>query len=254
MKKVFAFVAAALACASVNADGYKLANPVGEDGRYIVKWDCAKGEFAASNDFEPGETFVIAIDVTGTTWEEELKNPANPGTTRCMAANIWCNYGPKKDATNRFKQIEGNVYGATFNMQQMWEDADPSLKGKLTAKDTIMYANGQLFMYAYDAQGNDGVEWYVDAQEVKAEGSDCFFATLPSTGKSDPVFYTDDFEEKIFSYSLAGYAAPCVMEEPSALEHVKAVKGLNKFIEGGHLYFKAANGQIVNALGATVLR
>ena len=160
MKKIFTFVAFAAMAMVANAQAsYDLNNPIGQDGRYIVKWDCAKGQFAASNDFEPGETFTFAVDITGTGWEDEIKAGSTaPGATRAMAANIWTNYGPKNDATNRLKQIKGNIYGATYNFQQMLEAKDPTLKGKIAAKDTIVYAYCQLFIFAYSAD-NAGAEW-----------------------------------------------------------------------------------------------
>ena len=61
MKKFFFFVAASLVSASMFA--HTLNNPIGTDGRYIVKYDCSAGAFAPSNDMEADETFVFAIDV-----------------------------------------------------------------------------------------------------------------------------------------------------------------------------------------------
>lgn len=251
MKKIFTlFAVAAMAIAAQAQASYELANPVGTDGRYIVKWDCAKGQFAASNDFEPGETFTFAVDITGTGWEDEIKAGSTaPGATRAMAANIWTNYGPKNDATNRLKQIKGNIYGATYNFQQMLEAKDPTLKGKIAAKDTIVYAYCQLFIFAYSAD-NAGAEWYVDAQQVAAGGSEHFFATLPSTGKSDPAFATSDYSEPMYGIDEDGYAAPCVDAE-TAIENTEVKEKSVKFIEDGQLYIMS-NGVKYNALGEAV--
>ena len=49
MKKIFTLVAIAAMSLAANAQ-YECNNPVGEDNRYIVKYDCAAGAFAASND------------------------------------------------------------------------------------------------------------------------------------------------------------------------------------------------------------
>ena len=50
MKKTFTFVALVAMAMVANAQAsYDLNNPIGQDGRYIVKWDCAKGQFAESN-------------------------------------------------------------------------------------------------------------------------------------------------------------------------------------------------------------
>ncbi len=251
MKK-FTFVLAA-ALVSLGAAAVELNNPVGEDGRYIVKWDCAKGDFAAANDFEPGETVTLAFDITGTKYEEAVKKSAVDGATRSMAANIWTNYGPKKDDTNRLKQIKGNIYGATFNLAQCIADKDAA-QGANIKKDTIVYCYGQLFMFAYGMVNDKlepGLEWYVDAEQVQAPGSDCLFATLPSTGRMDDDFYSDDFTEDMFTMETKGYAAPCVLA--TAIEDVVAGNGekAGKFIEGGQLYI-LHNGVKYNALGTIV--
>ena len=251
MKKIFTFVAFVAMAMVANAQGsYQLANPVGTDGRYIVKWDCAADQFAASNNFEPGETFTLAVDITGTAWEDEIKAGSSvPGATRCMAANIWTNYGPKKDATNRLKHIKGNIYGATYNFQQLLEAYDPSNIGKIAAVDTIVYAYCQLFIFAYSAT-SAGEEWYVDAQQVAAPGSEHFFATIPSTGKSDPAFATSDYTATMYDMDEDGYAAPCV-DDAAAVENTKAETKSVKFIENGQLYIMS-NGVKYDAIGNAV--
>ena len=250
MKKIFTFVALVAMAMVANAQAsYDLNNPIGQDGRYIVKWDCAKGQFAESNDFEPGETFTLAVDITGTGWVDQIQAGGPQGSTRCMAANIWTNYGPKKDATNRLKHIQGNIYGATYNFQQMLEEADPSLVGKIAALDTIVYTWCQLFIFAYTEE-NNCVEWYVDAQQVQAPASDYFFATIPSTGKSDPEFYSDDYDEGMYGISEKGYAAPCV-SAASGVENTEIKAKSAKFIENGQLYI-ISNGVKYNALGAEI--
>lgn len=253
MKK-FTFVLAA-ALISLSAAAIELNNPVGADGRYIVKYDCAKGAFAESNDFEPGETVTIAFDITGTPWEDAVKNPAVEGSTRGMAANIWTNYGAKRDATNRLKQIKGNIYGATYNFAQCIT-AFNAAEGEKIKADSTIYAYCQLFMFAYGTVNDKfeaGIEWYVDAQQVQAPGSDCLFATLPSTGRFDETFYSDDAElgEDMYGMSEAGYAAPCVLA--TAIEDVKAegAQKAGKFVENGQLYI-LHNGVVYNALGAVV--
>ncbi len=249
MKKIFTFVAFVAMAMVTNAQAsYDLNNPIGEDGRYIVKWDCAKGQFAESNNIEPGETFTLAVDITGTGWVDQIQAGGPQGSTRAIAANIWTNYGPKKDATNRLKLIKGNIYGATYNFQQMLEDNDPSLIGKVAAVDSIIYTYCQLFIFAY-TEDNSGVEWYVDAQQVQAPASDCFFATIPSTGKSDPVFYTDDYAEDMYGISEKGYAAPCVLA--MGIEDTEVKTKSAKFIENGQLYI-ISNGVKYNILGAEV--
>src|SRR5665647_5496 len=94
-----------------------LNNPKDKAGHYIVKWDCSKNAFADSNDFEADETFTFAVDVTGTAWEDWLKEtPTAAGATRALAINKWTNWGDVSGGTNRLKQISGNTYGATWNI------------------------------------------------------------------------------------------------------------------------------------------
>lgn len=248
MKKLFLSLAAVAMAAVAMADVNNLANPVGEDGRYIVKWDCENDAWATSNNFEPGETFVFAVDVTGTVFVDALKE-APAGGTRAMAANIWTNYGPKNDATNRLKQIKGNIYGATMNFAQMLEAHEPGLGATVTANDSIIYAYCQLFMFAYD-ETEAGLEWYVNAEYTIAPGADCLFATLPSTGKNEEVFYTDDFNEVMYGMKEAGYAAPC-LGDATAVENVATEAHTRKVIENGNLYM-IKNGVRYNVLGAIV--
>ncbi|MBQ0034111.1 MAG: hypothetical protein KBS77_02335, partial [Bacteroidales bacterium] len=61
-----------------------IANPLGEDGRFIVKYDCETGEWAEANP-EIGETFTFAVDVTGS-WLEEWVNASD---IRGIAFNKW---------------------------------------------------------------------------------------------------------------------------------------------------------------------
>ncbi len=252
MKKITFVLAAALV--SMNAVAAEINNPVGADGRYIVKWDCEKGEFAKANDFEPGETVTLAFDITGTKWEEAIKSSPVEGATRGLAANIWTNYGPKKDDTNRLKQIKGNIYGATFNLAQCIADKDAAAGAKIQ-KDTVVYAYGQLFLFAYgtvNGKFEAGIEWYVDADGVQAPNSDCLFATLPSTGRFDEEFYSNDFDEDMFGMETIGYAAPCVVKTSTGVENTEtSVEKNGKFVENGQLYI-LSNGVKYNALGAVV--
>ena len=118
MKKFFLFAAAAMA--SVTLFAHTLNNPVGTDGRYIVKYNCAAGQFAAANDMELDETFVFAVDVTGTWLENWLKDtPTAEGASRGVAINKWTSRGDVNGDTNRLKRIDGNIWGMTVNYAQI---------------------------------------------------------------------------------------------------------------------------------------
>ena len=106
--------------ASVTLFAHTLNNPVGTDGRYIVKYDCAAGQFAAANDMELDETFVFAVDVTGTWLENWLKDtPTAEGASRGVAINKWTSRGDVNGDTNRLKRIDGNIWGMTVNYAQI---------------------------------------------------------------------------------------------------------------------------------------
>ncbi len=218
MKKLTLFIAAAMV--ALTASAATINNPVGADGRYIVKWDCAAGAFAASNDFEVDETFVFAVDMTGTVFEEWLKGtPDNAGATRSIAFNKWSS----KDGFNgdcvRLKQIQGNIYGATYNLYQQ---LNGEKKPETIMTDSILYVYGQLFGFEYTEEA-PGASWWVWPAGSEAEGptpttqvagADSFFATLPYTGKkTSPEFYSDDYTGFFEAhYQVPGIAAACIME------------------------------------------
>lgn len=254
MKKFYVVLAAAF-CSLTAFAQHTLNNPVGEDGRYIVKYDCAEGKFAAANDMEVDETFTFAVDVTGTWLETFLKGtPKAEGASRGLAVNKWTNYGDVNGETNRMKQINGNIWGMTVNYAQIFSNAEV-LANDILKKDTIVMVEAQIFGFEYTATEAGAGWWMWEDQPVAttvAPGSDVLFAFLPYTGtKTSPEFFGDDFEEGIYGFGEKGYAAPCVLA--TALEDItvdNAAKG-NKFIRNGQLYI-IHNGKTYNALGAEV--
>ena len=225
MKKCTLVLAAALLCLSAAA--HELNNPVGADGRYIVKYDCAKGAFAASNDIEADETFTFAVDVTSK--------------------------GNVNGETNRIKQINGNIFGMTVNYAQIFSN-DSVLKVDVLAKDSILYIYGQIFGFEFTAEEAGAGWWMWNDQPIEptqAPGADCLFAFLPYTGtKSSEEFYGDDFDEPMFGFGEKGYAAPCVLSTAiDAIEQTTSKAG--KFVRDGQLYIRH-NGLIYNALGTVV--
>lgn len=212
MKKLFLFLAAAMV--SVASMAHTVNNPIGEDGRYIVKYDMANHQFAASNDMEVDETFVFAVDVTGTWLENWLKGtPTAAGASRGVAFNNWTSRGDTNGDFRRLKQIDGNIFGMTCNFAQAKaEAADWSLS---LMTDSVLYVYGQLFGFEYTAE-NPGAGWWMwgegsnEGETTQAEGADCFFTFVPYTGARKSVeFFADDFTNgDIFGFGLAGYAAP----------------------------------------------
>lgn len=253
MKKFTFILAAALVSFSAMAQ-HTLNNPVGADGRYIVKYDCAKDQFAASNDMEVDETFTFAVDVTGTWLEDFLKGtPAAEGASRAIAINKWTSKGDVSGETNRMKQIKGNIWGMTVNYAQIFVNQDVLASDVLKA-DSVLYIYGQIFGFEYTAD-NPGAGWWMwETQEVnttQAPGSDCLFAFLPYTGtKTSSEFFADDYEDGIYGSDQKGFAAPCV-DAVTAVEDVVIKTQGSKIIENGQLYI-LHNGVKYNALGAEV--
>jgi hypothetical protein len=253
MKKIFTFFAV-LALATTTMMAYTLNNPVGTDGRYIVKCDCKAGAFAASNDMEADETFVFAVDLTGTWLAEWLKGtPTNAGASRGVAINNWTNYGDTNGDFRRLKQINGNIWGTTCNFAQLM--VNPTEAPKATMKDSVVYVYAQFFGFEY-TNDNPGVGWWMwdgnDVAESKADGSDCLFAFAKYTGtKTSPELYADDYPDgDIYGFAIKGYAAPCV-DSSSGIENADVQEKSVKFIENGQLYIMT-NGVKYNALGVAV--
>ncbi|MCB8994127.1 MAG: hypothetical protein H6538_00805 [Bacteroidales bacterium] len=197
------------------ANAQTLNNPKDADGYYIVNWSCANNSWAAANDVEVDQTFVFAVDVTGTPFENWLKEtPTAAGATRALAINKWTNFGDVSGGTNRLKQIQGNIYGATWNIKQM---ASTMNVASATGIDSVVYIYGQVFGFEFTAD-NPGAGWWMWPAEIAAgtaidPGTGAIFRTLPYTGtKGSPEFYSDDYEGGLFFSNNTpekGYTLPC---------------------------------------------
>ena len=136
-----------------------LNNPKDNAGHYIVKWDCATSAFADTNDFEADETFTFAVDVTGTPWENWLKEtPTAEGATRALAINKWTNWGDVSGGTNRLQEIAPNIFGATWNITQMATAEE--LKAKSVTVDSVVFIYGQVFGFEF-TETNPGANWWM---------------------------------------------------------------------------------------------
>jgi hypothetical protein len=218
MKKFTLFAMAVIISAFCATAQQTVNNPKDANGFYIVKWDCANETFAAANDFEVDETFTFAVDVTGTPWEEWLKEtPTAAGATRSLAFNKWTGFGDVNGDSHRLKQIKGNVYGATWNIMQLATTLDVA---KATEQGAQTYVYGQLFGFEYTSD-NPGAGWWMWPSTV-AVGSNvdpgtesgATFITLPYTGtKTSAEFYNDDYGNELFgtNYPIKGYAPACAV-------------------------------------------
>lgn len=254
MKKFFFFAAAALAALTANA--YTLNNPIGEDGRYRVKYDCEKGQFAEANDFEYSETVTLAFDIKNTWLEEWLKGtPITAGAERGVAINWWGNNAGTDPNVRRLVQMEGTIWGMTVNIKQISvADSDHPHPEYADTIGDVSYMGAQFFGFEYTSEESGALWWQWDGNEINntwADGADCLFATLPYTGtKNDPALYVEDYANGyIYGFDITGYAAPC-LDEATAVENVTVVTA-RKVIENGQLIL--VNGDVrYNVLGAQV--
>lgn len=199
------------------SNAQSLNNPKDSDGYYIVKWDCSQGAFAASNDIEADETFTFAVDVTGTPFETWLtETPTADGATRALAINKWTNYGDVSGGTNRLKQIDENIFAATWNIIQMASTMNVT---SATGIDSVVYIYGQVFGFEFTAD-NPGAGWWMWPDAIPGgtaidPGTGAIFRTLPYTGtKTSLEIWSDDYEGGLFfsnNTSEKGYTLPCML-------------------------------------------
>lgn len=238
MKKSTILLSALLLSATaVNAQDVVFANPTNPDGSFIVKYDMENGKFAESNDFEIDETFVFAIDVTGTPYEEVLSQSSrNPNVVgRGMAHDFYVNndvtgfehYSNGGNLDGRLFHISGNIYGATFNLFQLavgrykdtcyglYQEDGEDKYDALKPGATVTFGSNH-FGFGWSAS-NAGEEWW-DA--ISTPITNLWFTTAPYTGtKTGTDFYFDDFCEGSpfegceVTYTDKGYALPSAYAE-----------------------------------------
>lgn len=188
------------------ASAFAFGNPKDADGNYIVKWNPETQSFADANDWEIDETFIFAVDVTGTGFEDAMATPSrNPAVLgRSMAYDLYVNNAPegttgKANIDGRLFHIKGNVYGMVINFFQQHTSryADDFL---LPNEDYTDYGclepgyvvawNANLFPFGWAAD-NPGAEWW-DAIATPS-GGEFPFACAPYTGTktSEEFFYGD---------------------------------------------------------------
>lgn len=175
------------------ADDYALNNPIGADGYYIVKWDCANSTWASSNSMQIGETFTFAIDITGNSY---LLGIVNSGHTIAFAHYAGDGYEREYTADCfRLKQISGNIYGATYNFKKDKPDWDTQ---KIWARFW------------------DGNNWDYPGKEIHSPTKNGLFKWATNTGATSPDFTPEQLAADggmPGGRQRNGYAAPCACEE-----------------------------------------
>ncbi len=256
MKKITLFIVAAF-FAAFNASSQTLNNPKDADGFYIVKWDCNTDTWAASNNVEVDETFVMAVDVTGTPLENWLAEaPTAAGATRSLALNKWSGDGGLNGDSHRFKRIRGNIYGATWNILQL--GVPDFAVATATTIGAQTYVFGQLFGFEFTSD-NPGAGWWMWPSGIP-EGtninpgteSGAIFRTSAYTGtKTSPEFYNDDYPGLFESAygTVKGYAPSCAVTTDvfTPIVNVSPVIGHEYYnLQGGRLSEEPMNGLFID--------
>lgn len=223
----------ALLCATHSWADYRLNNPIGPDGYYIVKWDCENDTWAESNDMEYDETFVFAVDLTGTKYESWVKSAQTrngvtyPVENTIVSLNALRDDRGKeyKDNRARLWHIKGNIYGAMYNFAQFetkdnaWNNTTPAI-GEQTKIHARMFASATLFSdrcYPIEPSQKAGSVWDFKDEWWCATDNQPLFVFAPYTGtKTGAQFRTEDmtpgthiFYDNNHYVVGNGYAAPC---------------------------------------------
>ncbi len=181
MKKFTLFAATALAAATV-ASAATIGNPAdpAHEGQYIVAYDLANGKWCEANP-EIDETFVFAIDFTGTGLEDAMKTIPSPNRKNILgrsgAFDIFNQNNLNADDETATAKADGrlfpidrdkNIYGMTTNLFQLMvsrtsdmafgPDANFEHYAVCTEGTTFQFGDN-VFAFGWDAT-NPGAEWW----------------------------------------------------------------------------------------------
>ena len=230
----------ALLCAVNSWADHRLNNPIGPDGYYIVKWDCnatgpngEQGYWAESNDMEYDETFVLAVDLTGTGLENWVKSAQTrsgvtyPVDNTIVSLNTFRGSrgaNEYKDNRARLWHIRDNIYGAMYNFAQFetkngWTNGTPAI-GEQTKIYSRIFPSATLFSdrcYPIDPTQKKGSVWDYRDDWYCAQNNQPLFVFAPYTGtKTGAAFTTQEmtpgthiFYDNDHYVVGNGYAAPC---------------------------------------------
>lgn len=181
MKKIYLAGAAILAASTLNAQTIGNPKDPANDGDYIVAYDIANGKWCDANP-EIDETFVFAIDFTGTGLEEAMKTLPTPNRANILgrsgAFDIYnlfnltdpLDEGAAAKADGRLFPIDRdkNIYGMTVNLFQLitsrlndgafGPNADYTEYAVCTPGVEVEFADN-VFAFGWSAT-NPGAEWW----------------------------------------------------------------------------------------------
>lgn len=224
MKKFTLFAATALAAATA-ASAATIGNPVdpANEGQYIVAYDLANGKWCDANP-EIDETFVFAIDFTGTGLEDAMKTLPSPNRANLLgrsgAFDIFNQMNLNEENETAVAKADGrlfpidrekNIYGMTTNLFQLMTSRlqDDAFGPDANYENYKVCTPGQVFKFADNvfafgwSEDNPGAEWW---DNIGAPVQDVLVWTMaPYTGtKTGEEFTYGDLHEDDTEAPLAG--------------------------------------------------
>lgn len=256
MKKFTLLAATALAAATA-ASAATIGNPVdpAHEGQYIVAYDIENGKWCEANP-EIDETFVFAIDFTGTGLEDAMKTLPSPNRGNLLGRsgafdmynqnNLSDNETAVAKADGRLFPIDRdkNIYGMTANLFQLMTsrmndeafgpDAD-YINYKVCTEGTTFQFGDNVFAFGWDAT-NPGAEWWdkigAPVQDVLVwtmapytgtkTGAEFTYGELHAEDTACPLEGLDMGAWNSMVSSWGGYGVPEDIKKVSAIETVAA--------------------------------
>lgn len=182
MKKITLIAAAVLASTTMASAQGTIGNPKDPkaEGKYIVAYDIKNNKWCDANP-EIDETFVFAIDFTGTGFEDAMKTLPDPNRLniqgRSGAFDIFNNMNLNEADETAVAKADGrlfpidrekNIYGATMNLFQLITSRtnDAAFGPNADYSDYAVLKQGQDFAFGDNvfafgwSTDNPGAEWW----------------------------------------------------------------------------------------------
>ena len=209
MKKLFTLVSAAMMLAGTAvAQDVTFGNPKDGNGNYIVKYDLQNQKWAEANDWTVGETFVLAIDITGTELETKLAAAQAAPAEGILGYGVAFDFYPTNmeeegvttmgnmNLDGRAFHIQDNIYGMVFNMKQYaasyskntFKAGDTKLSG--LDPDFVTEFNANIFCYGWTDKSAGAVWW--DGVCTPVQGQFAFASAPYDAAKDSPEFWWED--------------------------------------------------------------
>lgn len=290
MKKITLIAAAVLASTTMASAQGTIGNPKdpNAEGKYIVAYDIKNNKWCDANP-EIDETFVFAIDFTGTGLEDAMKTLPEPNRKNILgrsgAFDIYqdMNLNPDDEAAvakadGRLFPIdrEKNIYGMTVNLFQLITSRtnDSAFGPNADYSDYAVLKQGQNFSFADNVFAfgwtvdNPGGEWWSDianpVQDVlkwdmapytgTKTGREFTYGDLHADDTECPLTGLDNGAFLSMVKDWGGYGTPADFEAATSGINNVAIDGTADIVatEYYDLMGRRVNGEIEN--GVTIRR